>query len=158
MITLTGTAKPMPAEFPDPLMMAVLTPDETSCRINQRAAGIARIDGRIGLNGAHHFPACSRRKAAVQSADNACGQGPRKSKRIADGENRLADLQIAAAAHGYWQNIDRDAAKPHHRQVVVLGATHIGGLYRFSRIHAHLNPLSALDDMKISNHMAVAVP
>ena len=51
---LIGTAKPMPMlpSVPPLLMMAVFMPIDLAAQVEQRTAGVARVDGRVGLN---HF-------------------------------------------------------------------------------------------------------
>ena len=45
-----GMAKPIPALVPDGDRIAVLTPITRPARVEQRAAGIAGIDGGVGLD------------------------------------------------------------------------------------------------------------
>ena len=47
---LIGMAKPMPMLPPLRLKIAVLMPTTSPLRVEQRAAGVARIDGGVGLD------------------------------------------------------------------------------------------------------------
>ena len=129
----TGIAKPMPAFDPDGEMMAVLTPDHPPARIEQRAAGIARIDRRIGLDDVRHLVAGTRRQAPAQRADHPEGQRLVEPERIADGECELADLEIGRTADGDRLGKSDGIAQPMHREIVIgrraddLGRDHLAG-------------------------------
>ena len=67
--------------------------DHIAAAVEQWSAAVAGIDGGVGLN--HVFEqAFVVANGAAQRADHAGGQGPVESKRIADREYLLADLQI----------------------------------------------------------------
>ena len=88
---LAGIAKPMPCEPPEREKIAVLMPTSLPVEVDQRAAGIAGIDGGVGLDeelvvGDADLRARHRRHDAV-------GHGLADAERIADGEHQVADLQ-----------------------------------------------------------------
>ena len=73
--------------------------DDLAVHIEQRAAGVARIDGRIGLE--HTDDGVVGGDLPVDAADIAHGlRGSQTAKRIADGDYHVADGKIAAAADG----------------------------------------------------------
>src|SRR5260370_42285492 len=61
--------------------------------IDEWAAGIAAVDGRVGLNRLVNESGLTGLRGAANGADHAGGQSALKSERIADSENFLADLQ-----------------------------------------------------------------
>ena len=67
--------------------------DETAGGIEERAAGIARIDRRIGLDDIGELAPFGSRQAPLQRADDAGGEGLVEAERIADGEGPLPDLR-----------------------------------------------------------------
>ena len=67
--------------------------DDPSLGVDQRAAGIARIERRIGLNDIVHQPAGCCAQGAPQRRDDARGHGLRIAERIADGDGDLSHLQ-----------------------------------------------------------------
>ena len=70
--------------------------DQLAARIDQRAAGIAGIDGGIGLN--EILEGGDAELTAAGGADDAMGHGLRQPERIADRQHRIADLQLIGAA------------------------------------------------------------
>ena len=94
---LTGTAKPTPSL---PRLLANnggVDTDEPAFGIHQRAAGIAGVDGRVGLNEILILVE-TRQAAAAQRADNAHRHGLADTEGIADGEHNVADFQLVAVA------------------------------------------------------------
>ena len=74
--------------------------DEAPGGIEERTAGIARIDRRVGLDHAGELAPLAGGQAALQGADHAGRQGVVEAERIADGEGRLADLEVGRGADG----------------------------------------------------------
>src|SRR6266478_4050086 len=72
--------------------------DHFTVRVDERAAGIAAIDGRIGLNGFVDEGGLAGLHGAAQGADDASGERGLEPERIADGENFLAHLQCGGVA------------------------------------------------------------
>ena len=88
---LAGMAKPTPCEPPEREKIAVLTPNELAGEIDQRAAGIARIDRRVGLD--EELIVGDADLRARQRRDDAVGHGLPDAERIADGEHDVADFE-----------------------------------------------------------------
>ena len=61
-------------------------------RINKRAAGIAAIDGRVGLNRFFDERGLAGLDGAAQRADHARSQRGLKTEGVANGKNFLAHL------------------------------------------------------------------
>src|SRR5206468_8097163 len=68
--------------------------DQQAGAIQQRPAGIPRIDRRIGLDHAANRPPRDGLDLAAKSADDAGGERLVQAKWIADGEHFLAHLQV----------------------------------------------------------------
>ena len=88
---LAGMAKPMPCEPPEREKIAVLMPTSRPVEIDQRAAGIARIDGGVGLD--EELIVGDADLRARQRRDDAVRHGLADAERIADGQHDVADLQ-----------------------------------------------------------------
>jgi hypothetical protein len=86
-----GMAKPMPCEPPEREKIAVLTPASRPGHVDQRAAGIAGIDRRIGLD--EELIVGDADLRARQRRDDAMRHGLADAERIADGEHHVADQQ-----------------------------------------------------------------
>ena len=72
--------------------MAVLMPTTSPCRFDQRSAGVARVDRRVGLQEAVRHLGCSSGQVAALAADDAGADGLFQFERIADGHHPVADL------------------------------------------------------------------
>ena len=66
--------------------------NDFAVRVDQRAAGIAAVDGGIGLNGFIDEGSLAGLDCAAQRADHPSGQGALKSEGIADGQDFLSYL------------------------------------------------------------------
>src|ERR1035437_7426838 len=80
--------------------------DHFAVRVQQRPAGVPRIDRRIGLDGffdGRTFRAADR----AQRTDDAARHRSRKSKRVSDGKGFLADLKVLGIAEYGGNNAGR---------------------------------------------------
>ena len=91
----TGIAKPMPIEPPDCEKIVLLMPIRLPAAVDQRAAGIAGIDRRVGLD--EILEPVDAEVIAAERADDAERDGVAEAERIADREHDVADLQRARA-------------------------------------------------------------
>ena len=91
-----GIAKPMPDES---VATAVLMPDDRARGVDQRPAGVARVDRRVGLDEVVDPLAVVDRDVAALAGHDAAGHGERVgAERAADGDDELADLEAVAIA------------------------------------------------------------
>ena len=103
----------MPIEPPDGEMIAVLMPIDLAVEVEQRSAGIAAVDGGVGLDvvvvGAGIDVAVARR-------DDARGHGAAEAERVADRDYPFAEPQLVGIAelHGLERLLGLD---PQHRQI-----------------------------------------
>ncbi len=75
--------------------------DHLAVRVEQGAAGVAGINGSVGLDGLVDVGSV-RLLHLADGADDAAGHGSvEDAEGIADGEHLLADLEAGAAAQGY---------------------------------------------------------
>ena len=74
--------------------MAVLTPTRRPALSSKRAAGVAGIDGGIGLDHVADGDAVGGLDFAAEGRDDAGGQGLVVPERIADSEYRLSDPEV----------------------------------------------------------------
>src|SRR5690606_24467080 len=68
--------------------------DDATLRIDERAARIAGINRRVGLN--EVFVSFDAETAATEAADDALRNGHADAEGIADGENRVAHFELIA--------------------------------------------------------------
>ena len=84
-----GTAKPTPVLASPPLVaICELTPITRPCAVEQRAAGVAGVDRRVGLDHAGDREAVGRLDLAVERGDDAAGDGALEAERAADRDRR----------------------------------------------------------------------
>ena len=123
----TGIAKPSPIE---PLCACRgvtaergdrrVDADQFAVHVHQRAAGVARVDRGVGLDGVEHgvlvLGVAARGDRPVQRADDAGGDGALEAERRADRHDVLADPQIRRRAERDRRQAG-DALGLHHRDV-----------------------------------------
>ena len=88
----TGIAKPMPSEPPVCEKIVLLMPIRLPARVDQRAAGVAGIDRRVGLD--EVLEAVDAEVVAAERADDAERHRVAEAERIADREHDVADLHV----------------------------------------------------------------
>ena len=76
-------------------MIAVLTPIDLAAEVEQRPAGIAAIDGGVGLD---VVVVRARIDVAVARRDDAGGDRAAEAERIADGDHPFAEPQLVGIA------------------------------------------------------------
>src|SRR5690349_3729922 len=77
--------------------------DQFAFGIDERAAGVAEVDGGIGLN--EIFEIRDAESAAAGSADDALSHGLAQSERIADREYYIARTQFIRTSHWHHGRI-----------------------------------------------------
>ena len=102
--------------------------DQASRRVEQRAAGVARIDRRIGLDHVADAHAAGALHFAAERADDAGGHGVVEAEGIANRDHLLADfelLRLVRQLHGNQQV--RRSLDPKHRNVLARLDPHDAG-------------------------------
>ena len=69
--------------------------DDAAGVVEQRAAGVAGVDRRVGLDRLVDLEAVGRLDAAPEAGDDALGRGAVEAERVADGDRVVADLHAA---------------------------------------------------------------
>src|SRR5436309_1524776 len=75
--------------------------DDLAARVDERTAGIAAINGGVGLNGFIDESALAGLHGPAERADYSGGQGALETEGISDGQNFLTDLQCGGITQ--WQ-------------------------------------------------------
>jgi hypothetical protein len=90
---LDGTAKPMPTLPPPPFAVSIceLTPITRPLRVDQRPAGVAAVDRRVGLDHVVDRVVVGRAHLALERADDARGDRPLEPERVSDRDDGVAD-------------------------------------------------------------------
>src|SRR5690554_291163 len=101
MATSTGMAKDRPMKPPERVNICELIPTTSPC-IEQRASGVTRVDGHVGLDERH---IAFVRQAAPLGTDDAGGDRIFETKRRADRQHPLARLEISGLAHAYHRQL-----------------------------------------------------
>ena len=119
--------------------------------VDQGAAGVARVDGRIGLD--EIFECRQAQLSAARGADDAVGDGLRQPQGIADRQHDIPDLQLVGMPEGH----DRQVIEVHfqQRQIRVrIPAHHLGhGHTAVGQLHPHL--IGVFDDVIVGGDVAL---
>ena len=101
--------------------------DDLPVAVEQGAAGVARVDGAVGLKHVHRggVIAGAGGNEPVQSGDEAVGEGVcQLAQGVADGHHGLAHLQLVGVAQGH--GLEPGGLDLQHGHIVVLLAPHQG--------------------------------
>src|SRR6185437_4483112 len=72
--------------------------DDLALRVDQRATGVARVDGGVGLDDVLDHLAAIARKGAMERADDADGDGALQADRAANRDDKLTHLEPVGVA------------------------------------------------------------
>ena len=81
-----------------PVSICELTPITSPLRVEQRAAAVAVVDRRVGLDHVVDREAVRRLDRALEGADDAGRDGALEPERVADRDDRVADLDLVESA------------------------------------------------------------
>ncbi len=82
-------------------------PDQSPFGIQEGSSGIARVDGRVGLDASPDGPAADALDVAAEGGDDSGGEGVVESEGVADGEDGLAHLECGGGAYGErWRELE----------------------------------------------------
>ncbi len=131
--------------------------DYFAVRIDERAAGIAAIDGRVGLDGFVDESGLAGLHGAAESADHASGQRGLKAEGIAYSQNFLSHLQAGGIAEiqkgqRFTFGIDLDQGYV----IALIRANYFCGIARLVAEY-HFDALRFLDDVKIGEDVAARI-
>ena len=133
-------------------------PIKSAGAVDQRAAGVARIDRRIGLDDVLDHAAAFVVDRAVQRRDHAGSQRMVETERIADRIDVLADAQVAARANRQRRRAVYRRLDVQHREVVLR--TCADELCRVAALIGERDQrlLRTLDDVIVRHDVAAVVP
>jgi hypothetical protein len=101
--------------------------DEPAGAVEQRTARVSRVDRGIGLDQVPVHAAALVVERPIERGDDAGGQAPVETERIADGEHLLADAQVVARADRHRFERLAGRADEQHGDVMSLARTHQRG-------------------------------
>src|SRR5262245_28625107 len=81
--------------------------DDLAARVDERPAGVPRVQGRVGLNNVVDQAARPRTQAASQRADHARGHRVLEAVWVPDGDRELADANLIRIAEGDGHQVRR---------------------------------------------------
>src|SRR5436190_8106396 len=131
--------------------------DHVAARVEQRAAGVAVVDRRIGLDRAGDRVVVRRLDGAVDGADDAGGHGAGEAEGAADGDDLLARLHRGRGAQGERMEQARVGVDPDHGDVgpgIGADQRRLGGL---AALEADGDRLGAVDDVRVRQDVTLRV-
>ena len=156
---LIGTANPMPTL---PCVAAGLDlgvdPDHAAVRVDQRAAGVAGVDRRVGLDHVRDREAVGRLDLALQGGDDAAGDGAVEPERVADRDHRVADFDLRGVAERervqfFRRRVDLEQGDVGGR----VGADDFGRVVLVGGAEPDFDLVGAFDDVGVGDDVALGV-
>ena len=119
-------------------------------QVEQRATGIAGVDGHVGLNEGHIVLA---RQGTALGADNAGGRGMIKTKGRADGQYPFAHLELLGTADLHHRQMLRINLQ--QGDITAFVTANQRGFQLTTVTQAYQNFRGVLDDVMIGHHIAI---
>ena len=139
-------------------MIALLTPISLAGAIEQRAARVAGIYRRVGLDHAADLVGGGGRQPAPDRADDPRGQRLLQPIRVADRESGLSDLQICRTADRDRVQRGARAVEAQHREIVIRRGPDDIGLDEFAPRQPRSDPAGAADHVIVGDDVPGRVP
>ena len=118
------------------------------------AAGVAGVDGGVGLEHVH-YRSIAHGDGAVLGGDIAPGEGKGQlAQGVADGVHVLAHVELIGIAQG--DRLEVAHVDFQHSDVVLLFTAHQGGVIALAVGEKHLDVADAVDDVIIGEDVAGA--
>ena len=122
-------------------------------QIEERAAAVAGVDRRVGLDEVVVGPGADRARLGAHDAHR---HGVAETKRIADGHHVLADAQLLARAERDRRQIARTDQLEHREIEARVAALHLGvELAIVGELHAA--PIGVFHDVRVGDHVPDAI-
>src|SRR5207302_3727528 len=102
-------------------------PDDLSGDVDQRAAGVARVDRRRGLDEVGQGDAVALRLGAAGGTDDALGNGVAEAEGTADGEHHVPHLDLGGVAEVGRRELGVGTAQLEHGEVALGEAAEQAG-------------------------------
>jgi len=133
--------------------------DESSGGIEERAAGVAGVNGGIDLDDVFDEASGFAGDGAVERGDDAGGESFVEAEGVADGEDGLSDLEVVAGADGKRGEFDGEGdVDLEDGEVVVCGEADEFGGVAGSVIKSDLRGGGGLNDVEVGDDVALLVP
>src|SRR6185369_6748822 len=126
--------------------------DQASFGVNERAPGVARVDGGIGLD--EIFVIQAHRARPTHRANDSGGYRLPDAERVADGQYHVAHFDLVAVSHGHRRQIFR-IDFDHGDIALGVAADHFGGEFP-SVLHRYFNLVRAIHDVVVRQDVTVA--
>jgi hypothetical protein len=123
------------------------------CAGHQRAAGIARVQRRVGLDHAVEQPPRSGAQAAAEGADNTGRDRAGEAERIADGHDKLANTQGGGDTKLGMRQVT--ARQAQHGDIGGGVAADERGRMALAIGQAGLQPMGIGDDMAVGQDVSI---
>ena len=128
--------------------------DHLAVLVEQGAAGVAGVDGGVGLEHVH-YRSIAHGDGAVLGGDIAPGEGKGQlAQGVADGVHVLAHVELVGIAQG--DRLEVAHVDFQHGDVVLLFTAHQGGVIALAVGEKHLDVADAVDDVIIGEDVAGA--
>ena len=152
-----GMANPTPSEPPDSLSICALTPITRPTSVDQRASGVAVVDGGVGLDRVDDREVVRRGHLAVERADDPARDRSLEPERAAHGENRITHVDRARVGQRQRSQQAVRSIDPKHCEVGRRIRSHDLGIALDSVPEAHRDRGRAGDDMLVRHDVTVPV-
>lgn len=127
--------------------------DDLSVQVEQRAAGIAGVDGRVSLNQLHGV-VLRKRHFSVQGADGAGGQGEGEfAQRIADGHHFVSHVCVGGLAQCY--RLEPGGVNFQNRYVVIFVVAPHRRLVAFAVVGGNRDGIRPLDHVVVGDDISI---
>ncbi len=141
-----------------PLLDGRIDADNLAARVQKRPAGVAGIDGRIGLDDVEDVVATVGFQRPAEGTDHSRRQRPVEAERVADGDGPLADAYIISGGHGQRLHRRRAGIDVQHGQVVAWVYAHHLGLHLPVIGEDDFDFVGIGDDVVVGHNVAGVVP
>src|SRR6267154_1492212 len=131
--------------------------DHFAGQVNERAAGIARIDRGVRLQKLLELMPCSADVLAVFGADNPGSHGRLESKRAANGQHPIADLHAIGVAELRNGQLFIRFNFDHGEVGILIHAHNFSGVLLRAAAQLHLNLGGLLDHVIVGEDVAALV-
>src|SRR5271165_580752 len=131
--------------------------DDFAIHVDQRAARVAGIDGRVGLNEALELAIGD--DVAASRRDDSGGDGANLSEGTADGKYPVADLHAVGVPHLRRRQWVIHVNFDYGEIGFLIGAHHLGFVLHARRIflEAHANAVRLFDDVAVGDDVSLGV-
>jgi len=129
--------------------------DDLAARVEERAAGVAGVDGGVGLDGVFDLVAGGHGDGA-DSGDNAAGHGPAEAEGVADGIDALADDEVGGVGEDGGLEVG-NIVDLEEGEVVVAVDVDDGGFVLAAVGEGDLDGLGVVDDVIVGEDVALLV-